>query len=56
MRIKEIYNLVINKGIEADFRGKEEIEKLLKRRKEKYEKLSKKEKEEFDKEAFEILI
>ena len=53
MRIKEIYNLVINKGIEADFRGKEEIEKLLKRRKEKYEKLSKKEKEEFDKEAFE---
>ena len=53
MRIKEIYNLVINKGIEADFRGKEEIEKLLKRRKEKYEKLSKKEKEEFDKEALE---
>ena len=51
MRIKEIFNLAINKGIEADFRGKEGIEKLLKRRKEKYEKLSEKEKEEFDSES-----
>jgi len=53
MRIKEIYNLAINKGIETDFRGKEGIEKLLKRRKEKYEKLSEKEKDEFDSEALE---
>lgn len=53
MKIKEIYNLAINKGIEADFRGKEGVEKLLKRRKEKYEKLSEKEKEEFDLESFE---
>ena len=51
MRIKEIYNLVINKGIEADFRGKEGIEKLLKRRKEKYEKLSAEERKEFDLES-----
>lgn len=53
MKIKEIYNLAINKGIESDFRGREGIGKLLKRRKEKFEKLSEKEKEEFDKEALE---
>ena len=53
MKIKEIYSLAINKGIEADFRGKEGMERLLKRRKEKFEKLSEKEKEEFDKEALE---
>lgn len=38
-------------GIEADFRGREGIEKLLKRRKEKFDKISDAEKEEFDKEA-----
>jgi len=53
MKINEIYNLAINKGVEADFRGKEGVEKLLKRKKEKYEKLSGKEKEEFDEEALE---
>ena len=53
MKIKEIFKLAINKGMEADFRPKEAIEKLLKRRKEKYEKLSAKEKEEFDLEALE---
>jgi len=53
MRIQEIYNLATNKGIEADFRGREGIEKLLKRKIEKYERLSEREKEEFDKEALE---
>lgn len=53
MKIKEIYKLAINKGIEADFRGKEGIEKLLKRRKEKHKKLSEKEKTEFDTETLE---
>lgn len=53
MKTKEIYNLAINKGIEADFRGKEEIEKLLKRRKEKYDKLSTEERKEFDLESLE---
>jgi len=48
MKIKEIYNLAIQKGTEADFRGKEEIEKILKRLKEKYEKMEEEEKEEFD--------
>jgi len=51
MRISEIFNLSINKGIESDFRTKEEIEKFLARKKQKYEKLSEKEKEEFDIEA-----
>ena len=51
MKINEIYNLAINKGVEADFRGKEGIEKLLKRRKEKFEKLSEDEKKDFDLES-----
>jgi hypothetical protein len=53
MKINEIYNLAIQMGIEADFRGKEGVEKLLARKKKQYEKLSEKEKEEFDKEALE---
>ena len=53
MKINEIYNLAINKGIEADFRGREGVKKLLLRRKEKYEKLSAREREEFDLEALE---
>ena len=53
MKIQEIYNLAINKGIEADFRGREEIEKLLSRRKGKYEKLSSQERAEFDLESLE---
>ena len=51
MKLKEIYNLAIEKGIEADFRSEEEIKKLLARRKEKFKKLTEKEKEEFDKES-----
>lgn len=50
MTIKEIYNLAIQKGIEADFRGKEEIERGLQRLKERYEKMTAEEKEEFDSE------
>jgi len=53
MKIKDIYELAIKMGIEADFRGGEGIEKLLERKKEKYEKLLEREKEEFDKEALE---
>jgi len=51
MKIKEIFDLVINLGIEADFRGKDHIEKNLKKRKEKYENLSVEKKEIFDLEA-----
>jgi len=48
MKIKEIFDLAIQMGIEADFRGKEKVIKLLERRREKYNKLSDREKEEFD--------
>lgn len=51
MKVKDIYNLAIKMGIEADFRDNEEIKKLLLRKKEKYEKLSSQEKEEFDLES-----
>jgi putative NIF3 family GTP cyclohydrolase 1 type 2 len=51
MKIKEIYNLAIKKGIEADFRGKKGVEKLLERRKETFDKLPKDEKKEFDLES-----
>jgi len=51
MRIKEIFNLAIKKGIEVDLRGKETVGRILKRRREKYERLS--EKEDFDLEALE---
>ncbi len=53
MKIKEIYNLTIQMGIEADFRGKEKIKTLLERKRKKYEKMEAQEKEEFDKEALE---
>ena len=53
MKTKEIFDLAIKMGIESDFRGKEGVEKILKRKKEKFEKLSEKEKEEFDIEALE---
>jgi len=53
MKVQEIYNLAINKGIEADFRGKEAVGEFLKRKREKYEKLSDKEKEDFDLETLE---
>ena len=51
MKIQEIYNLAINKAVEADFRGRTAIENLLKRKKDKYEKLSEKEKKHFNKEG-----
>ena len=51
MRVKDIYNQALKMGIEADFRGREAVEQLLKRRKEKYEKLSEEEKQEFDLES-----
>ncbi|MBZ1348377.1 MAG: Nif3-like dinuclear metal center hexameric protein [Candidatus Nealsonbacteria bacterium] len=53
MTIQEIYNLAIKMGIESDFRGKQEIEKMLGRLKEKYGKMRKEEKQEFDLERLE---
>ncbi len=51
MKIQEIYNLAIEMGVEADFRGKEKIQKVLARRKEQYQKLFEAEKAEFDLES-----
>ena len=53
MKTQEIFNLAIKMGKEADFRGKDRVEKLLERKKEKFTKLSDKEKSEADKEALE---
>ncbi len=50
MKIKEIYEVAIQKGLETDFRSKEEIERYLERVKDKYKKLPENKKELFDKE------
>ena len=48
MKLKKLYELVVEKGIEQDPRGKECVKKELKRIKKQYEALSKAEKKEFD--------
>ena len=53
MKITDIHNLFVQKGVEADFRGKEGIQKLLDHKKTKFQRLSLKEQEEFDKESLE---
>ncbi|MEA2092913.1 MAG: NGG1p interacting factor NIF3 [Patescibacteria group bacterium] len=50
MKIKEIYQFAIKKGVEKDFRSKEDIENMLFRVNKKYEALSNEKKELFDKE------
>lgn len=49
MKIRKIHNLAIKMGEEADFRGKEGVEKVLERRRNEYEELSEDEKKDFDK-------
>ncbi|MDQ0287424.1 putative NIF3 family GTP cyclohydrolase 1 type 2 [Desulfofundulus luciae] len=48
MKIREIYELAIAKGMENDPRGLEAVQKFLAREKEKYEKMKEDEKEEYD--------
>lgn len=48
MKLKEVYELAIHLGIEADVRGKELIQKQLQQAKERYEKLSEDEKKLFE--------
>ncbi|MFW6197065.1 MAG: hypothetical protein ACOC5D_07015, partial [Thermoplasmatota archaeon] len=48
MKIKEIYDIAVQKGMEVDVRGKEKLEELLEKEKEKYEELEGKDKEVFD--------
>ncbi len=51
MKISDIYNLMIKMGTDADFRGKEGVQKLLDSKRKRFEKLSIEAKEEFDKDA-----
>lgn len=51
MTIRDIYNLAIKMGIEADPRGEEGVRKFLERKKTQFEGLSGNKKEEFDKES-----
>ena len=51
MKISDIYKLSIQKGIDADPRGRERVEKLLERKRQKFEKLSAEEKADFDQES-----
>ena len=51
VKTQEIFNLFLQKGIEADFRGKEGIEKLLERKKKLFDALSQDQKDEFDQES-----
>lgn len=53
MKINEVFRIAIQMGIEADFRGKEGVKKVLERKRKKYEKLSSLEREIFDLEALE---
>ena len=52
MKLRRLYEEVVKKGIEADPRGREEVERILKENREVYNKLSEKEKELFDVERF----
>ncbi len=51
MKLSKIYQEVIKKGIEADPRGKEAIDRILKERKKEFESLPKEKKELFDKDS-----
>jgi len=53
MKIQDIQNLAIKMGMEADFRGKDGVQKLLDNKKKKFGNLPEKEKQEFDKDALE---
>jgi len=51
MKLEEIYKLAIETGIEADPRGREAIESLLKKQKQRYDKTPEEEKPYFDEES-----
>ncbi|MFZ2970010.1 MAG: NGG1p interacting factor NIF3 [Minisyncoccia bacterium] len=48
LSIEQLFARIIEKGIDADFRSREEIDDLLERKRIKYEKLSDREKKDFD--------
>ena len=51
MKIKEIHQLAVKKGMEKDPRGKEEVQKVLEKNKKQYEEMDEKKKNEFDLES-----
>lgn len=51
MKIREIYDYIVARGIEKDPRGSEGVEKALVREKKKYEDLKEEDKKDFDREA-----
>ncbi len=53
MKLKELYDFIIQTGIKNDPRGTQEVSLTLKKTKQQYEKLSEKEKKYFDTEKFE---
>lgn len=53
MKLQEIYEMAIEKGMEADPRGKEKVEKLMEEAKKEYEELEGKDKEVFDEQRLE---
>ncbi len=48
MKLREIYQMAVEKGMANDPRGKREVEKELKRRRKEYDRLSKEDKRDFD--------
>ncbi|PKM79985.1 MAG: NGG1p interacting factor NIF3 [Firmicutes bacterium HGW-Firmicutes-14] len=48
MKLKEMYDLAVRKGIENDPRGKKEVDKILKKAQQSFEELKDDEKKEFD--------
>ncbi|MGA2418087.1 MAG: NGG1p interacting factor NIF3 [Candidatus Staskawiczbacteria bacterium] len=53
MKIIDIHNLAIKMGMDADFRGRDGVQKFLDSKKKKFEKISDAEKNDFDKDALE---
>ncbi|ADI02477.1 hypothetical protein [Syntrophothermus lipocalidus] len=51
MKLADIYRLAVEKGIESDVRGREEIERLLAQARKDYEKLEEKDREFFDQDS-----
>ena len=51
MKINEIYNLAVQMGVKADFRGEKGVESFLENKKKNYEKMTDQEKSGFDSEA-----
>ncbi len=52
MKIKDIYNLAVEKGIEKDPRGREKVESILARTKKRYNKLREDDQKYYDQERF----